>query len=130
MKPPLIFKAKNDTIDFFAKDNLELSPWDDLSNKTQVTAFKLWSPVCWQNKSLCRGYELSKANGDSESMKQRCDGDIGWLMITPSHAMVCEFEKKEGRQAVALYSKGNTAARFNDDCESSQYLSNTFVSRL
>ena len=126
----LIFKAHNDSRDFFKKEFLEQSPWDDISSDktTEARTFNFAGRNCWSQ--TCRYFEMSKAYGDEKSQERRCNGDIGWLMITMEKDAVCWFEKRQGRQRAILYSKGKTAARYNDDSESPRCLSNTFVSRF
>ena len=129
LKSPLIFKVPKSSrsTDFFLKENLEKSPWDDLMTTEKLASFTLQRP-CWKMYAHCRLFEVMKTYKDDPSAEdeKRCDGDFGWLMLAAPNNEICPFEKKRGRQRVFLYSKGKAAIRFNDDSESSKCLSNTF----
>ena len=113
---------------FFVKENVETSPWTDLKPTGTSVAFHTFSSYCQWGDIHCRSFEAMKTYGDDSSAasKNRCDGDSGWLMMTPPNATTCPFEKKRGRRSVILYSKRTDAAKLNDDSESSKCLSNTF----
>ena len=113
---------------FFVKENVEKSPWTDLRTTETPVAFHTFSSYCQWGDKNCRSFEAMKTYGDDLSAKsdKRCEGDSGWLLFTSPNNTVCPFEKKRGRQSVILYSKGENAAKFNDDSESSKCLSNTF----
>ena len=119
---PLIFKLPKLTSsqEYLLKENLEQSPWDDLIKTEAPRAFMSYFD-CWGRPDLCRLFEAMKVYGDNpdDSSKPRCDGDIGWLMMTSRSSDICPFEKGPGRKRVFLYSKGKAAVRFNDDSESS-----------
>ena len=127
LKPPIIFKVpkSNDATDFFLKENLEKSPWDDLMTTENPASFSM-SANCWKLAAHCRLFHVMKTFKDDITAEKRCDGDFGWLMLAAPNNTVCPFEKKRGRQRVFLYSKGKAAVRFNDDSELSKCLSNTF----
>lgn len=118
-KKPLIFKLPKGTrvTDFFRKENVEQSPWDDLMTTETPATFVTKSVLCRHERRLCRLFEAMKTFKDNEEAhaEKRCDGDSGWLMLTGSNNTVCPFEKKSGRRSVFLYSKGKAAVRFNDD---------------
>ena len=130
LKPPLIFKLTKSSrsTDFFRKENLEQSPWDDLMEIKNPVAFRTDSSLCWRVPLHCRLFEVMKTFGDDQSAasEKRCDGDFGWLMLTAPDNRICPFEKKRGRQSVFLYSKGKASVKFNDESESSKCLSNAF----
>ena len=129
-KRPLIFKPAKSSLstDFFRKENLEQSPWDDLMKSETPAAFVTVSRLCWESPAHCRSFEIMETFGDDQSAEseKRCDGDSGWLMLTAPNNRICPFEKKRGRQSVFLYSKGKASVKFNDESESSKCLSNTF----
>ena len=126
---PLIFKVPKQgySTDFFVKENLEKSPWEDLMTTETPVAFNM-SDLCWKWPDGCRLFQLMKTFKDDTDAadENRCGGDSGWLMMTARKAFVCPFENKRGRRRVFLYSKGKTAVTFNDDSELSKCLSNTF----
>ena len=132
LREPLIFKVnKEASVErFFVKENVETSQWTDLKPTGTSVAFRTFSPNCPWSEKGCRSFEAMKTFGDNPNAgaEKRCEGDSGWLMFTAPNNTVCPFEKKRGRQGVFLYSKGKDAAKFNDDSESSKYLSNTFSS--
>ncbi|XP_074631291.1 uncharacterized protein LOC141889861 isoform X2 [Acropora palmata] len=119
LKPPLIFKLTKSSrsTDFFRKENLEQSPWDDLMEIKNPVAFRTHSSLCWRVPVHCRLFEVMKTFGDDQSAasEKRCDGDSGWLMLTAPDNRICPFEKKRGRQSVFLYSKGKASVKFNDE---------------
>ncbi|KAK2567648.1 hypothetical protein P5673_008501 [Acropora cervicornis] len=119
LKPPLIFKLTKSSrsTDFFRKENLEQSPWDDLMEIKNPVAFRTDSSLCWRVPLHCRLFEVMKTFGDDQSAasEKRCDGDFGWLMLTAPDNRICPFEKKRGRQSVFLYSKGKASVKFNDE---------------
>ena len=124
-KKQLIFKLPKGTraADFFRKENVEQSPWDDLMTTGTPAAFVPKSRLC-PRPDHCRLFEAMKTlKGDKG---KNCDGDSGWLMLTSPDSNNCPYEKKRGRQRVFLYSKRKDAAKFSDDSESSKCLSNTF----
>ena len=128
MKGPLIFKLDKGTPvrDFFLKQNLEKSPWNDLTAKTNLRGFHTQSYGCWQKLPLCRLFVAMKSFGDESEANRHCLGHYGWLMITAKNNTFCKYENKPGRRRVILYSKGDNKAEFTDDSESSKCLSNTF----
>ncbi|XP_067028933.1 uncharacterized protein [Acropora muricata] len=115
---PLIFKLPKLTSsqEYLLKENLEQSPWDDLIKTEAPRAFMSYFD-CWGRPDYCRLFEVMKVYGDNpdDNSKPRCDGDIGWLMMSSRSYDICPYEKGPGRKRVFLYSKGKAAVRFNDD---------------
>ena len=118
LKPALVFKVPKSTLlpDFFVKENIEQSPWDDLITEN-ARVFRSGDD-CWNRPAHCRLFRAMKVFEKGKSGKS-CDDFIGWLMLTARNGEICPFEKRRGRQRVILYSKGKAAVRFNDDSESS-----------
>ena len=129
LKGALIFKIPklSPMPDFFMKQYVEQSPWNDLISTETPVVFRL-PDDCWNYPAHCRLFQAMKTFGADASGPggEICDGDIGWLMLTARSSDICPYEKKLGRQRVFLYSKGEAAVKFNDDSESSKCLSNTF----
>ena len=128
LKNPLIFKVNKTTPVkyFFLKENVEESQWTDLIPTKKPAAFHTHTPDCWGKFENCRLFEAMKTYVVPADYQKRCDGDYGWLIFTAENNKDCDYEKKAGRQRVFLYSKGNVAANFSDDSESSKCLSDTF----
>ena len=128
LKDPLIFKVNKTTPVkyFFLKENVEESQWTDLIPTKKPAAFHTHTPDCWGKFENCRLFEAMKTYVVPEDYQKRCDGDYGWLIFTAENNKDCDYEEKAGRQRVFLYSKGNVAANFSDDSESSKCLSDTF----
>ncbi|XP_068694431.1 uncharacterized protein [Montipora foliosa] len=98
----LKFNAVNDNVEWFTKENLHLSTWDDLISNSSLEHFEL-QPIVQEHKDTLRSFEISKKYSG-------CANDVGWLMIS-TDTNPCDFEKK--KPLSILYSKKKGSSVYN-----------------
>ncbi|XP_068741488.1 uncharacterized protein [Montipora capricornis] len=100
----LKFNAVNDNVEWFTKENLNFSTWDDLKSNSSLKYFEL-QPIIEKAQDTRRSFEISeKYDG--------CKNDVGWLMIS-TDTNPCAFERKNPLSI--LYSKEKNSSVYNSE---------------